>query len=112
MCCEETLLDCLEQDRQPEARGQHMALAAVVCGPSRDLGVSQCKKGRNFLLLRNIDVSIGHMHCLNIRAKDRKKYNILMKQFCICSPITLKSRYCAKGSLFLCSDHMAFNKTI
>jgi hypothetical protein len=31
-----------------KARGPYVALATVLCGPSHDLGITQCKKGKHF----------------------------------------------------------------
>jgi hypothetical protein len=39
---------------QPAARGPDVALATILCGPSHDLGISQCGKGKESVLLRNI----------------------------------------------------------
>jgi hypothetical protein len=46
----------LGRGRQPAARGSHVALATFSCGPSYDLVISQCEKGKkNSATEENID---------------------------------------------------------
>jgi hypothetical protein len=58
--------------RQPVARGPHVTLATFFCGPSHDLGISQCGKGNNFLLLRT-----------SVRANNRQKYVEHTNTYCL-----------------------------
>jgi hypothetical protein len=50
----------------PAARRPHVALATFLCDPSHDLGISQCKKYKTFLLLRNTDINM-QCYCWDIQ---------------------------------------------
>jgi hypothetical protein len=50
-------LIAFSRGRKLAARGPQVALANFLCGPLHDLGISQCEKGKNVLLLRNIDIN-------------------------------------------------------
>jgi hypothetical protein len=55
-----------------------VALATLLCGPTHDLGISQCKKGKNFLLLRNIDI-LSERRANNSKKKHFYETNTIFK---------------------------------
>jgi hypothetical protein len=61
--------------QQSAVCGSHVALENFLCGPSHDLGISQCqKKSKTFLLLRSTNIYIyTHTYYASTKAKQSQK---------------------------------------
>jgi hypothetical protein len=57
---------------QPAACCPHVALATFIRGPSHDLGISQCEKDNNFLLLRNTDINVYTISKRKVKQSQKK----------------------------------------
>jgi hypothetical protein len=87
-----------------------MALKTFLCGLSHDLGISQCKKGKNFLQLRNTDINVYTL----FKCKDKQSQNKYFSETKMLYMLAynIEIALLLKGTLFHCSNHIKFNKTM